>query len=169
VHEIEIIDYKGDSLGKWPAFNNIDSGYAKKHYNSSRHLKNGTYLIQDQKIPTYKDPDANGPFGLHGIIHFRYKEHDGVGIHSGRLNHRIQPGPQHATHGCIRTSDGAMAEITKIMAKDPIKTISIIHNSSISVAHGHVKMQADHGHKVQPSHKHHFNIKTKAAVMGVRG
>jgi len=33
-HEIEIIDHKGNSLGKWPAFNNIDSGYAKKHYNS---------------------------------------------------------------------------------------------------------------------------------------
>ena len=127
-------------------------------------------MIQDRHTPTYKEPDANGSYGLHGIIHFHYGHgHRGVGIHSGRANDKNQPGPAHATHGCIRTSDAAMAEIKKVMAKDPLKTVSIIGNSSISVAHGHVKMKAHDGHQVRPSHEHHFNIKTKAAVIGVRG
>jgi hypothetical protein len=143
-HTIEIFDHRGKSLGKWAAYNNIDHAFAKAHYKSLTHLKDGAYSVQDQHFPYAHSADANGSYGLHGIIRFNYPGHSGVGLHSGRANATNMPGAQHATHGCVRTTDEAMAAIKGIMKGDPITTISIFGNSEHTVRHGMVKHHRPH-------------------------
>jgi hypothetical protein len=152
-HKIELLDDKGTSLGSWVAYNNIDHAFAKAHYHSITHLSNGTYSVQDSRVPYNHAADANGPYGSHGIIRFHYPGHPGVGLHSGRANAKIMPGPLHATHGCIRTSDEAMAAIKSIIATDPVKTMTIFGNSEHSVKHGMAKHHAlHHGEHKGPIH-----------------
>lgn len=148
-HTVEIFDDSGKSLGRWTAYNNIDRAFAKAHYNSLTHLKDGTYTVQDRNAPHAHPASANGPYGLYGIIRFDYPGHSGVGLHSGRANAAKMPGPQHATHGCIRTTDEAMAAIKDIMSCDPVKSIKVVGNSVQSVTHGNHKQSVangGHGH-----------------------
>src|ERR1700750_1729477 len=77
-HKIELLDSQGSSKGAWVAYNNIDRAFAKEHYDSLTHLLNGSYDIIDQKQPHSHKADANGPYGLHGIIRFTYPHHSGV-------------------------------------------------------------------------------------------
>jgi hypothetical protein len=104
VHTIEIIDKNGKSLGGWISYNNIESQYAAKHFDSMNHLANGIYIVIDQIKPHAHKIDANGSYGLHGIIRFNYPGHPGIGIHSGQVKNPHHPGAEHATHGCIRTT-----------------------------------------------------------------
>ena len=151
-HTIEIFDERGKSLGKWSAYNNIDRKFAKAHYHSLTHLKDGTYTVQDRKAPHSHTASANGPYGLYGIIRFDYPGHSGVGLHSGRANAAHMPGPQHPTHGCIRTTDKAMAAIKRVMSTDPVKSIKIVGNSVHSVTHGEHKQSVSHGGLEHGSH-----------------
>ena len=139
-HAVELIDHDGKSMGKWTAFNNIDSAYARKHYGGLTHLGNGVYPVQDPHHPhKHAGDSANGSFGSYGIIRFNYPGHPGVGLHSGRANDRCVPGARHATHGCIRTTDEAMAAIGRYMIKDPISAITVHGNSQASAQHGHAR------------------------------
>ncbi|MGU3340958.1 L,D-transpeptidase [Methylobacterium mesophilicum] len=150
-HRVEVIGKDGKSLGKWIAYNDIDSKFAKDHYGNNRHLDNGYYTVSDKTKPYAHKPDANGPYGLHGIIRFNYPGHPGVGLHSGRANAENMPGAQHATHGCIRTTDEAMAEIIKVIANDPLITISVKGNNSHSAHKGKHKHHLHHRNLHKPS------------------
>ncbi len=141
-HKIEIIKNDGTSGGKWTAYNNIDSSFANKHWDKHRHLPNDTYTILDKKQPNKHEADAEGSYGLYGIIRFDVPNHSGVGVHSGRAHDPHTPGPEHATHGCIRTTDAAMLAIKQIMAIDPLTTITVFGNSEVAAQSGKTKAQA---------------------------
>ncbi|WP_084462330.1 L,D-transpeptidase [Bradyrhizobium sp. WSM1417] len=151
-HQIELRDDKGASLGSWAAYNNIDSAFAKSNYHSARHLDNGSYKVADTTEPYPHAADSNGPYGSHGIIRFNYPGHPGVGLHSGRADATNMPGPQHATHGCIRTTDEAMETIAGIIKNDPLTTIAVQGNNK------HVAKQgAPKHHAIRHKNKGHFN------------
>lgn len=135
-HTLQLFTSNGSVIGHWKAYNNIDHKFAKEHYKSLTHLNDGTYSVQDKSVPFLHKADADGSYGLHGIIRFNYPGHPGVGVHAGRAHAKNMPGPQHATHGCIRTTDDAMLVIIKTMGKDRLQTISIIGNNETSVQHG---------------------------------
>jgi len=125
-HQISLIDNDQNIVGTWAAYNNVDS------HATLTHLQNATYTVQDTTVPRHHRPDANGPYGLHGIIRFNVPGHPGIGVHSGRANARHMPGPAHATMGCIRTTDEAMQKITAFMRSSPLTTIQVSHNHASS-------------------------------------
>lgn len=147
-HQLSLTDTEGKTVGAWPAYNNVDS------HATIRALKNQIYIVQDKIKPLHHKADPNGPYGSYGIIRFNVSGHPGIGVHSGRANAKHKPGPQHATMGCIRTTDAAMHEITEYMRRHPLSVIEIKHNdvsiakhSSQKNAHiGHISHVHDHKH-----------------------
>jgi hypothetical protein len=141
-HKVELYDQAGTLRGSWDAYNNIDSQWAKANYDGERHLANGTYKVSidarfANRHPGKADADTvDGSFGPYGIVRFDYPGHPGVGLHSGRALHKVSPGAMHATHGCVRTTDEAMAAITTLMAADPMESVTIEGNSHHSAKHG---------------------------------
>jgi hypothetical protein len=123
-HQISLVDNNGRTVGTWAAYNNVDS------HATLNHVNNGTYNIQDTTTPHQHRADPNGPYGSHGIVRFNVAGHPGIGVHSGRANARHQPGPLHATMGCIRTTDEAMAAIASHARTSPLTTIEVSHNSA---------------------------------------
>jgi len=128
LHQLSFVDKAGRTAGTWAAYNNVDS------HATINHLANEVYVIQDRTVPHSHTADANGPYGLYGIIRFNVPGHPGIGVHSGRANARHLPGPQHPTMGCIRTTDQAMSAIRGLMKQDPLKTIEV-RNNSLGAAH----------------------------------
>ncbi|ECF1703885.1 hypothetical protein E1B77_23770 [Salmonella enterica subsp. enterica] len=125
-HTITLLDNNEEEIGKWTAYNNIDSPIAGFHF-----LHNGIYNIIDRNRPhTHSDgsDSENGSYGPYGIIRFEYPGHTGVGVHSGRTHWRRTPGPEHPTRGCIRTTDETMRIITNNIRLSPLTTIDIRHN-----------------------------------------
>lgn len=138
-HQITLYDAGGKAVGSWIAYNHVDS------HATLTHIQNGMYSFQDTQAPYHHTPDPNGPYGSHGIFRFNVPGHPGIGLHSGRANARYQPGPQHATMGCIRTTDEAMAFIVGAVKQSPLTFIEVAQNSAVSVA-------------VAKSHHHHKHI-----------
>ena len=134
-HQISVIDQHGKLLGHWTAYNNVDS------HASLSHIPNGSYVVQDRVIPHPHVPDAEGPYGLHGIIRFHVPGHVGIGLHAGQAHNPRRPGPAHWTMGCIRTTDQAMQSIAAIMAKAPLSTIEVMGNSPANARSGTSYMQ----------------------------
>lgn len=145
LHTIILTDNQGQQKGSWQAYNNVDS------HATLRHIANGTYSVQDRIHPHNHTPDANGPYGLHGIIRFNVPHHPGIGVHSGRANARHQPGPKHATMGCIRTTDEAMLAIKNLIRTDPLLTIDVANNSATSAHQSSVSHNPQH-HVIHASH-----------------
>ncbi|EPE7491372.1 L,D-transpeptidase family protein [Cronobacter universalis] len=135
-HELSVINDNGGLISTWCAYNNIDSRIPM------RHLPNGTYSVEDRRSPHYHTPDPEGPYGMYGIIRFTVPGHFGIGLHSGRAHHRQNPGPQHATQGCIRTTDDAMFQIRNIMRLSPLTTIEVRNNSGSEAATATQRHQA---------------------------
>lgn len=125
-HQITLLGGDDTVIGTWSAYNNVDS------HATIRHIQNGTYQIQDRSTPHFHTSNPNGPYGSYGIIRFTVPGHPGIGVHSGRANARYHPGPQHATMGCIRTTDEAMQKIKTSMAISPLSTIEVRNNSGPS-------------------------------------
>lgn len=123
-HQIHLYDNDEKLVDSWTAYNNVDRRATLTH------LANRSYTVQDRSVPHHHTPDANGAYGLHGIIRFAVPGHSGVGVHSGRANAVHQPGPAHATMGCIRTTDEAMAAIAAHIRTAPLSTIRVEHNSA---------------------------------------
>jgi len=123
-HQIELVNDAGAVVGTWAAYNNVDS------HATIRHVQNGTYNVQDRTVPHPHAANANGPYGLHGIIRFDVGGHPGVGVHSGRANARHLPGPQHPTMGCIRTTDDAMQAISALMRQQPLTAVEVTNNTA---------------------------------------
>lgn len=123
-HQITLISDAGEVVGTWIAYNNVD------RHATLTHVRNGSYAVTDRRAPRHHTPNANGPYGSHGIIRFEVPGHPGIGVHSGRATARNIPGPAHATMGCIRTSDEAMQAIAATMGASPLTRIEIVENSA---------------------------------------
>ena len=144
-HSIALIDASGKVLGTWPAYNNVDS------HATLRALPNAGYSVEDRLKPHHHAADPNGPYGSYGIIRFHVQGHPGIGLHSGRANAKHMPGAQHATMGCIRTTDLAMQKISGMMRTMHLTTVQVKHNN-VGVAHHSSIRNAHIGHV---SHVHH--------------
>jgi len=142
-HQLSLIDNDSNVIGVWAAYNNVDS------HATITHVQNRTYNIQDGVMPHRHTPNANGPYGLHGIIRFDVPNHPGIGVHSGRANARHLPGAMHPTMGCMRTTDEAMLTISNVMRVSPLTTIEVINNSApvalhASNRHRHTNLHGRH-------------------------
>ena len=142
-HQISLIDKNDKIIGTWPAYNNVDS------HATLNHIQNGSYPVQDNRVPHYHIPSANGPYGLYGIIRFNVPAHPGIGIHSGRANARHLPGPQHPTMGCIRTTDDAMRIISNFMRTSPLTAIEVTENNAALALHATQRNQHRYLHGLQ--------------------
>ena len=69
---------------------------------------------------------------MYGIFRFNYPGHPGIGLHSGQAHNPHQPGPQHATQGCIRTSDEAIESVINAAKDSPLTTIQVTENNPVS-------------------------------------
>lgn len=127
-HQLTLLSGDDSVIGTWSAYNNVDS------HATIRHVQNGTYQIQDRSTPHFHASNPDGPYGSFGIIRFNVPGHPGIGVHSGRAHARYHPGPQHATMGCIRTTDEAMQKIKTSMAISSLSTIEVRNNSGPSAA-----------------------------------
>ncbi len=103
-----------------------------------QHLPNGTFAFADTFRPHPHPANPNGRYGSYGILRFNMSGHLGIGVHSGRADAAHQPGPPHATMGCIRTTDDAMAGISAAIRNDPLTTIEIRGNDAVVARHGPV-------------------------------
>lgn len=63
-HQIKLISDAGETVGTWVAYNNVDSRATLTH------IQNGSYAVTDRRLPHRHTADANGSYGLHGIIRF---------------------------------------------------------------------------------------------------
>ncbi len=130
-HTITLYSKSGAKLGTWPAYNNV------QHNLSIGKLVNGTYSMLDTASPHLhhgSDAKENGPIGPGGVFRMKGfvgadgKPHNGVGIHAGRKDVKDlagRSGPAFATHGCIRTTDAAIAAITKTAKTDPLTSTTV--------------------------------------------
>ena len=129
-HTITLKDRTGNDVGSWPA-NNI----VTHHGDHLPFVPNGNHTVATQTHPrrhNASDDSANGKYGLYGAVVMNpIRGHSGVAVHSGRAtvpDGLRRTGINHATEGCIRTTDEAMAEITRVMQRDPITTVSVQNN-----------------------------------------
>jgi hypothetical protein len=129
---ITLRDHSGNTVGSWPANNNVDSQVGLPS------LPNGVYQIKDRHTAHRHPGDSsNGAYGPAGIVrledfHFATSNHEAVGIHSGR-KHKAdlagRAGVDHATKLCVRTTDTAMSMITMTMRVDPLNTLIVEHSA----------------------------------------
>jgi hypothetical protein len=126
-HTLTLFDAQNKQVGQWHANNVVD------HRATLRFVPNGFYPLIDQTHPHRHGGDAdtlNGPYGRFGILRLQdftaddYM-HRGVGIHAGRAD---RGGADHATRGCIRTTDAAMEAITRHIRTDPLLSLSVQNN-----------------------------------------
>ena len=126
-HQVTLVDGNGNNVSSWAAYNNVDS------HATLTHIPNGTYIFQDRAHPhrhhAASADTTDGPYGMYGIFRFSVPNHPGIGLHSGRAHARHAPGPQHATMGCIRTSDDAIAAVIKMASTSSLTTIEVIGNA----------------------------------------
>lgn len=76
----------------------------------------------------HADDAPESAFGTHGILLFMVSGRTGLGLHSGRQHAPDalgRSGVAHATLGCVRTTDTAMAAILETHSRDPITEIQI--------------------------------------------
>jgi hypothetical protein len=138
-HTLTLFDARGNQVGQWPANNLVDHAYVAKHHGLP-FIPNGQYPIQDEdrSAPHKHDrhgrngaeDSLNGAYGRFGVIRLKpFKVgkhwHSGVAVHSGRADAGAQ---NHATHGCIRTTDGAVEGIMDLMQTDPLVSVTVQNN-----------------------------------------
>jgi hypothetical protein len=154
-HTLTLFDAQNNQVGQWHANNVVD------HRATLRFVPDQTYQIIDPVHPHRHGGDEdtlNGAYGRFGIIRLRDftldgRVHSGVGIHSGRAN---RGGADHATMGCIRTTDEAMDAIRQHILNDPLLSITVRHNHDQH--NRHPRHPGDHHHPrhhTQPSHQGH--------------
>ncbi len=134
--QVLLIDSNGNTVGSWPANNVVEQ--VGSHL---RFVPNGTHILVDRSMPhRHAGSDrhgipldsARGSYGSHGIVRLApIQGHDGIGVHSGRAgvpDGRRRMGPDHATQGCIRTTDEAMRVIEQTMRTDALRSITVRNN-----------------------------------------
>ncbi|HKT25906.1 MAG TPA: RHS repeat-associated core domain-containing protein, partial [Terriglobales bacterium] len=116
-----LLDGKGNIVGTYPAGNNVDSHDSWGPYQPGSYPNNG--------YNPHPGLGPNSAFGPNGIFYFPRPGCPYCGVHSGRQNvpdqlHRV--GPNHATHGCIRTTDDAMRKILQLTKSgDPLRNLYV--------------------------------------------
>jgi RHS repeat-associated protein len=117
--EIKLYDSAGKEIGSYDAANNPDS-------RSNGQWPDGSY---NYERPTTHAGDApNSEYGSFGNLIFTVPSRSDMGIHSGRQDKpdgRGRKGPEHATLGCIRTTDEGMKAITDLNKKDPLEDLVV--------------------------------------------
>ena len=151
-HTLTLYDSKNASVGHWHANNVVD------HKATLRFVPNRDYRIIDQVCPHRhggNEDTLDGAYGRFGILRLEPflaagHHHDGVGVHSGRAN---KGAADHATMGCIRTTDAAILAITQYIPSDPLTTITVQNNHDQVNNHVHRKGDSHH-HAKTPAAKH---------------
>lgn len=108
----------GAVLGTWTSENNTDS-------RSQGPWPNGRYGFAHWNA--HADDGPSSAYGSHGIAVFDVPDRTGMGVHSGRRDNPDglgRRGPGHATMGCVRTVDEAMARLRQTHA-DPLTEIVV--------------------------------------------
>jgi RHS repeat-associated protein len=124
-----LLDGNGNIAGIYPAGNNVSSNAVNDNgVTPTVPYQPGTY----DPGPYHPHPEASdpeGPFGQNGIFLFPRPGCAGCGVHSGRRNRRDRAkrkGPQHATNGCIRSTDELTKKILDLAnAGDPLKHLYV--------------------------------------------
>lgn len=115
--EQKLYVYPGDDLLgvpiEFPAGNNTTR-------DSNGPWPSGTYDFSYHKEHPESGPD--GPYGSHGNYIFEVSGRTGMGVHAGRQNAR---GPQHHTHGCVRTTEEGVEHLSEVHETDPITKIIV--------------------------------------------
>jgi RHS repeat-associated protein len=118
-HTLTITGNDG-STQSFPAYNNADS-------HSQGSWPSGTYPYQGHM--THPDDSPNSAYGSNGGYKFDVPDRTGMEVHSGQETSPDQlgrTGPEHATRGCIRTTDqGTEAIQEKIDNGDPPTSITV--------------------------------------------
>jgi hypothetical protein len=115
-HTLTLYDGNGNQVGQWTAYNNTVSGAAD--------MPMGTHDFS--WYAPHPGGTANSSFGSNGNFIFEVPGRTGMGVHSGRGSATNNPGPQHPTNGCIRTTDAATQTIRGIHASDPLSTLTVL-------------------------------------------
>jgi len=117
---LSVFSGTGQYLGAFPAANNAQSG-------SRGPWAGGSYTFSGW-VPHSGD-NADSAFGSNGNFVFNVPGCVGCGVHSGRENTTDlagRAGVDHATNGCIRTTDDATALIRFLQANgDTVNTLSV--------------------------------------------
>jgi hypothetical protein len=113
--QLVLLDKKGKVVGKWEARNNVGKNV--------KPFPGGTYRFFNRK--THEDDNPNSAYGSHGIMLFQVPRRTDLGVHSGRMNAKTNPGPAHPTQGSIRTTDAAMQAIVTLHLKDRVSRITV--------------------------------------------
>lgn len=144
-HTLTLFDGEGAAVRAWPANNVVDSKIS-----AIRYIPNGHHKILDQKTPNKHHTltidklgipvhDINGMYGRFGTIRLERfaaggQFHNGIAVHAGRINGHAQ---NHATDGCIRTTDAAMGVISAHMRNDPLVAITVRNNHEQNSVYRH--------------------------------
>ena len=115
---------RGDgTVESFPAANNPDSS-------SKGRWPDGTYHYERHMSHPDDAPDSG--YGSHGNYIFSVPDRPDMGVHSGRTGRRDgagRSGVNHATLGCIRTTDEGTAAIRDAMTSgDPVTRITVRNN-----------------------------------------
>ncbi len=135
-HQVSLIDRNSNTVGNWQANNVVD-----RRGQFLRFVPNGTHILVDRSMPhRHAGNDGHGipldssrgSYGSHGIVRLApIHGHNGIGVHSGRAGVPDgwgRMGPDHATQGCIRTTDEAMGVIAQTMRTDALRSITVRNN-----------------------------------------
>lgn len=148
-HTLTLRDSRGNNVGHWHANNVVDRRA------TLRYVPNRTFTIIDRSAPhrhNAHEDSLNGPYGRFGIIRLHQfavdgRNHSGVGVHSGRA---ATGGADHATMGCIRTTDAAMHAISGHISGDPLTEITVQNNRDQHVRHP--QHGGDHHEPIRHTH-----------------
>lgn len=154
-NSLKFYNLLGRFLRSWPASNRggPESDFrVRKDESYLTHLPDGVYSFDttSQRAPQRHSDKASdsldGRYGTLGIlrlvpIRFERQVHSGLGIHAGRqgvmdsmvvwrkpLQQIHNSGPYYRTNGCIRTTETAMHEIARLIASDPLTTLTVKNN-----------------------------------------
>jgi hypothetical protein len=118
---LTIRDAETGAAAKYPAGNNTDS-------RSRGDLGAGTYQYSYDK--THPDDSPDSAFGSYGISVFDVPGCVACGVHSGRVDTKDKKGRtgiEHATNGCVRTTDQGMAAIRNLQQNgNRINSLTVI-------------------------------------------
>jgi hypothetical protein len=133
-HTVTLKDNAGTTVGSWSA-NNVVSRDRPHQAPHLPFVPNGTHTVATQTHARHHGAaadSANGEYGTHGAVVMNpIQGHTGIAVHSGRAttpDGARRTGVNHATEGCIRTTDEAMQQITRTMHNDPLTTVTVQNN-----------------------------------------
>ncbi len=115
-NRITLIANDGSKVAQYDAYNNVASGNAP--------FPQGIHKFSHTK--KHEDDAPGSAYGSFGIIVFNVPGRTGMGVHSGRVDAKNNPGPKHPTNGCIRTTDEAMKKIINLHQSDKVIQIKVV-------------------------------------------